>query len=148
MVWKPHVTVAAIVEREGQFLMVEEETDDGIMINQPAGHLENGESLVDAVVRETQEETAWKFKPKGLVGIYRWPHPDKDLTYIRFAFAGKVSQHDPAQKLDAGIIRTLWMSPHQLRDSIPRHRSPQVMLCVNDFLKGNLVSLDYIVELG
>lgn len=147
MVWTPHVTVAAIVEREGRFLMVEEDTDDGVMINQPAGHLEKGESLIDAVVRETQEESAWLFQPAGLVGIYRWPHPTKDITFIRFAFAGDVSQHDPAQKLDDGIIRSLWMTLDELRGCEDRHRSPQVMLCVTDFLNGKLASLDILNEL-
>lgn len=148
MVWKPHVTVAAIVEREGRFLVVEEQTSDGIRINQPAGHLESGESIVDAVVRETREETAWLFQPKGLVGVYRWPHPQKDITYIRFAFAGDVSQHDPQQALDSGIIRALWMSYDDLLDCRQEHRSPQVLSCVNDYLKSNIVPLDFLNELS
>lgn len=127
--------------------MVEEETDDGILLNQPAGHLENGESLVDAVVRETREETAWQFRPTGLVGIYRWPHPKKDITYIRFAFSGDVSQHDPQLKLDTGIIRALWMNHDELRDSAEHHRSPQVFSCVNDYLQGNIVSLDLLNDI-
>lgn len=128
--------------------MVEEETEDGVRINQPAGHLENGESLVNAVVRETQEETAWLFHPQSLVGIYRWPHPQKEITYIRFAFAGEVSQHDLQQNLDSGIIRSLWMTPDALRNCEDRHRSPQVMLCVTDFLSGKLMPLDFLKELG
>jgi len=144
MVWTPHVTVAAIVEREGHFLVVEEETTEGVMINQPAGHLEQGESLVAAAVRETQEETAWEFLPTGLVGIYRWPHPQKDITYIRFAFAGDVMNHDPQQNLDDGILRTLWMNYDELRDSKEHHRSPQVLSCVQDYLKGETVSLEFL----
>jgi len=148
MVWKPHVTVAAIVEREGRFLMVEEDTGEGIRINQPAGHLENGESLVNAVVRETQEETAWLFRPRGLVGVYRWPHPQKDATYIRFAFVGDVSHHDPLQTLDSGIRRALWMNYDDLVECRQQHRSPQVLACVDDNLKGNIVSLDFLNEPG
>jgi len=147
MVWKPHVTVAAIVQRENRFLMVEEETDDGIMINQPAGHLESDESLIDAVIRETNEETAWRFKPTGLVGIYRWPHPQKDITYLRFAFAGDVFDHKPEQELDTGIIRARWMSHDELRESAKHHRSPQVLSCVSDYLRGNIVSLDLLNDI-
>ncbi|MFV1996893.1 MAG: NUDIX hydrolase [Acidiferrobacterales bacterium] len=148
MVWKPHVTVAAIVEREGRFLMVEENTSDGIRVNQPAGHLENGESLVDAVVRETREETAWLFRPRGLLGVYRWPHPQKDITYIRFTFVGDVSHHDPLQALDSGILRASWMNYDDLIECRQEHRSSQVLACVNDYLKRNIVSLDFLNEPG
>src|SRR5574343_794623 len=94
MVWKPHVTVAAVVQRDGKFLLVEEETDAGLAFNQPAGHLEAGESLLEAVVREVREETAYDFRPRSLVGIYQWPHPEKGITYLRFAFAGELVGHD------------------------------------------------------
>ena len=90
MIWKPNVTVAAVIERDGKFLLVEEETESGLAFNQPAGHLEAGESLLDAVVRETMEETAYPFRPTALVGIYQWRHPVKDLTYLRFAFSGEL----------------------------------------------------------
>ena len=110
MVWKPNVTVAAIIERDGKFLLVEEQTDAGLAFNQPAGHLEQGESLVDAVVRETLEETAYDFKPTHLVGVYNWPHPDKGVTYLRFAFAGELRGYDPERSLDEGIVAARWLT--------------------------------------
>jgi ADP-ribose pyrophosphatase YjhB (NUDIX family) len=147
MVWKPNVTVAAVVEREGRFLCVEEETESGLMINQPAGHLEDGESLVDAVVREVLEETAWHFDPTGLVGVYRWRHPDKHITYIRFAFTGELRRLEEHRPLDDGIVRTLWLSREELAQSNDRHRSPQVLRCVEDFKNGTLLPLDCLHDL-
>ena len=104
MVWKPHVTVAAVVFRDGKFLLVEEETDAGLAFNQPAGHLEENEALLDAVVREALEETAYHFKPTHLVGIYNWRNEAKDITYLRFAFGGEIVGHDAERTLDDGII--------------------------------------------
>ena len=109
MIWKPNVTVAAVVARDGKFLLVEEETDEGLAFNQPAGHLERGESLVAAVIRETREETAYDFQPTHLVGIYHWQHPSKDLTYLRFAFAGELRGFDPDRRLDTGIVAARWL---------------------------------------
>src|SRR3990172_7453068 len=114
MIWKPHVTVAAVVEREGRFLFVEEEADGRVVINQPAGHLDEHESLVTAVVRETLEETAWHFAPESLLGVYRWQNGRNGATYLRFAFTGRVTEHDPGRKLDHGIVRALWLSPDEL----------------------------------
>jgi len=136
MIWKPNVTVAAIVEQAGKFLLVEEETPDGLLFNQPAGHLENGESPMDGVIREAWEETAYRFMPTALLGVYQWKHPQKDLTYLRFAFIGKVTDHDPAQPLDTGIVRALWMTPEEIRASRAHHRSPQVLTCVEHYLAG------------
>ncbi len=147
MVWKPNVTVAAVVARDDKFLVVEEETDAGLMINQPAGHLEESESLTDAVVRETLEETAWHFRPTGLIGIYRWRHPDKDTTYLRFAFTGELLQWEEERMLDDGIVRTLWLSRDELTQSSDRHRSPQVLRCVTDYLNGELMPLDVLHDL-
>src|SRR3989344_2299664 len=110
MIWKPNTTVAAIVEQNGKFLLVEEETANGVRLNQPAGHLEEGETMLQAVVRETSEETAYDFTPESLLGVYHWRRPNKDITYLRFAFIGKVSGHNSAQKLDDGIIRAVWLS--------------------------------------
>jgi len=145
--WKPNVTVAAVIEREGRFLLVEERTSQGLLLNNPAGHLDPGETLVQACVRETREETAFAFEPQALVGVYLSApaHPvradepvqDKDsITYLRFVFRGVLGAHDPRQRLDHGIVRTLWMSPHELRASTGRHRSPAVLRSVEDYLAG------------
>src|ERR1700675_187180 len=130
--WKPNVTVAAIVEREGKFLLVEEETDDGLMLNQPAGHLEANESLVEGAARETLEETAYEFTPAYLVGVYRWRHPGPNVTYLRFAFAGRLGTHHPDRTLDTGIVRALWLTAAEIRASRSRHRSPLVVRCMED----------------
>jgi ADP-ribose pyrophosphatase YjhB (NUDIX family) len=144
MVWKPHVTVAAVVEREGRFLLVEEDTDDGVRLNQPAGHLEAGESLTDAVIRETLEETAWEFVPEALIGVYLWPHPHRDRTYLRFSFCGRLGQHHPDRALDEGIRRALWMNLSELEAAPERHRSPQVAQTVRDYLAGRRAPLDLL----
>ena len=132
--WTPRVTVAAIIEKDGRFLVVEEAPGQQSVINQPAGHLEKGESLLAAVVREVQEETAWQFEPEAVTGIYRWAHPDKDLTYLRFCFSGKVHSHDPQQVLDNAIINTHWLSREEL--SARPLRSPLVLRCLDDYLAG------------
>jgi 8-oxo-dGTP pyrophosphatase MutT (NUDIX family) len=136
MRWKPNVTVAAVIERDGKFLLVEEETDAGLMLNQPAGHLERGETLVAAVAREAIEETARSFTPEFLVGIYQWPDPAQDVTYMRFAFCGRVGEPEPGRALDTGIVRTLWMSRDEIHASRARHRSAYVLACVDDYLAG------------
>jgi 8-oxo-dGTP pyrophosphatase MutT (NUDIX family) len=143
-IWKPNATVAAVIERDGRFLLVEEETSDGLRLNQPAGHLDPGESLVEAAVRETLEETAHVFAPRALVGIYQWPRPEGDLTYLRFAFSGEVSGHQPERSLDAGIVRALWLSTEEIRASTARHRSPLVLQCVEDYLAGRRYPLELI----
>lgn len=143
-IWKPHVTVAAVVERDGRFLLVEEETAEGVRFNQPAGHLDAGESLVAACIRETLEETAHEFTPTGLVGIYQWPRPQGDLTYLRFAFAGKVGARETARPLDAGILRTVWFTPAEIEACRERHRSPLVLQCVHDYLAGRSFPLDLL----
>jgi 8-oxo-dGTP pyrophosphatase MutT (NUDIX family) len=148
MIWKPNVVVAAIVERDGKFLFVEEKADGALVLNQPAGHLDEGERLIDAVVRETLEETAWHFEPQALVGVYRWPHPTKGVTYLRFAFTGRVTQHDTQRKLDRGIVRALWLTPDEFRAERARHRSPQVERCLDDYLAGQRYPLDLLKDLG
>lgn len=145
-VWKPNVTVAAVVERNGQFLLVEEVTTEGIRFNQPAGHLERNESLINAVVRETLEETGYNFKPTFLLGIYQWPHPEKDITYLRFAFGGELLGHDPARKLDEGIIAARWLTLDQIRASQATHRSPLILRCVEDLIAGNKLPLSAITH--
>jgi ADP-ribose pyrophosphatase YjhB (NUDIX family) len=146
MVWKPHVTVAAVVEREGKFLLVEEESAGSLVYNQPAGHLEEGESLVHAVIRETLEETAWHFEPAALLGIYRWPHPTKAITYIRFAFTGVLLSHDEQRDLDKGIIRALWMTRDEILAMRKSHRSPQVQQCIDDYTRGQRIPLEILKE--
>lgn len=134
--WKPHVTVATIVERDGRFLLVEEAPDGVNVLNQPAGHLEPGESLVAAARRETLEETAWDVEPQALVGVYRWIHPQKDLTFVRFAFAGRVLRHAAEQSLDPAVIQAVWLTIDEIRQQRDRHRSPQVLACIEDYLAG------------
>jgi 8-oxo-dGTP pyrophosphatase MutT (NUDIX family) len=134
--WKPNVTVAAVIERDGRFLLVEEHTSQGIRYNQPAGHLESGESLLDAVRRETLEETAWSFDPEHLLGIYQYTHPGDAVTYLRFAFTGRLLTHDDGRPLDDGIIRTLWMTPAEIDACADRHRSPLLKRCVEDYRAG------------
>ena len=146
MVWKPNVTVAAIVERDGSFLMVEEETAQGLRFNQPAGHLEPGESLVDAVVRETLEETRYHFRPQALVGIYSWRNPDSATTYLRFAFAGEIVGFDPQRDLDVGIVAAHWIDADRILAETARHRSPMVATCLGDFLAGRRTALDVLVS--
>jgi len=146
MIWKPNVTVAAVVERDGRFLLVEEETGDGIRFNQPAGHLDEGESLVDAVVRETREETAYDFVPRFLVGVYQWRRPAGDITYLRFAFGGEVTGHEPEQPLDAGILRALWLTPQELDSQRGLHRSPLVAQCIADYRAGRRYPLELVTH--
>jgi len=150
--WKPNVTVAALAERDGRFLLVEEETADGPRFNQPAGHLDAGESLVAACVRETLEETAYAFEPTALVGIYQWPRPqqdhEEDTTYLRFAFAGKVGPRDTARPLDTGILRAVWLTPAEIEATVSRHRSPLVLQCLRDHLAGRRYPLEAIRHYG
>lgn len=138
-IWAPSVTVAAVIERQGRFLLVEEETSEGVRFNQPAGHLDPFESLQQAVVRETLEETAHDFTPTALIGMYMSRYvsarTSRDVTYLRFTFAGSVGQqHD--QPLDTGILRALWMSYDELAACQSSHRSPLVLRCVDDYLAG------------
>jgi ADP-ribose pyrophosphatase YjhB (NUDIX family) len=143
-IWKPNVTVAAIVEQDGRFLLVEEETDDGLRFNQPAGHLDEGESLVAACAREALEETAYAFEPTALVGVYQWPRPQRDITYLRFAFAGKLGARDTLRRLDTGIVRAVWLTPAEIEVCADRHRSPLILQCVRDYLEGRRFPLDLI----
>ena len=148
MIWKPNVTVAAVIERDGKFLLVEEYTSQGVLLNQPAGHLEPGESLLAAVVRETLEESAYEFEPQHLIGIYRWHSPAADTTYLRFAFAGSILAHHPQQALDEGIIRASWMAPEEIGASQAHHRSPLVLRCIEDYLAGKRYPLELLVHYG
>jgi 8-oxo-dGTP pyrophosphatase MutT (NUDIX family) len=146
--WKPSVTVAAVIQHDGRYLLVEEETPEGLRLNNPAGHLDPGESPEQGVVRETLEETAFRFQPTALVGIYlsrfQRERTAEDITYLRFAFCGELGTFDPSRTLDTGIVRTLWMTPDELRASSERHRSPLVLRCMEDHLAGRRLPLDAV----
>lgn len=144
MIWTPRTTVAALIERDGRFLMVEENIGGQLQLNQPAGHLEDGESLIEAVIRETREETAWSFTPRALVGIYRWRHPLRAETYLRFAFCGEAIDHDATSTLDADIHRALWLSPDEIMARQAVLRSPLVLQCLQDYLSGQRYSLNIL----
>lgn len=146
--WKPNVTVAAVIEREGRFLLIEEDTADGLKLNNPAGHLDPGESPIDACAREVLEETAYDFAPTALVGVYlnrfvRTRSGD-DITYLRFTFAGELGTHHQWRSLDTGIVRTVWLTLDELHASAPRHRSPLVLQSVQDYLAGRRFPVDLI----
>jgi len=150
--WKPSATVAAVIEHDGRFLLVEEHTPEGLRLNNPAGHLDPGESLVDACAREAMEETAHAFTPTHLVGVYmaRFHRPARDeqpaetFTYLRFAFSGLLGACNPQQALDSGIVRTVWMTPEEIRACPERHRSPMVLRCMEDYLAGQRFPLSLI----
>jgi 8-oxo-dGTP pyrophosphatase MutT (NUDIX family) len=150
--WKPSVTVAAVIEQDGLFLLVEEHTPEGLRLNNPAGHLDPGESLVDACARETLEETAHGFQPTELVGVYmsRFQRPAlseraaEDITYLRFAFCGTLGTFQPERSLDTGIVRTLWLTADEIRASSARHRSPLVVRCLDDYLAGRRYPLELV----
>jgi ADP-ribose pyrophosphatase YjhB (NUDIX family) len=146
LVWKPHATVAAVIERDGQFLVVEEHTPEGLRINQPAGHLEFGESLVQAVVRETLEETALDFQPTGLVGVYllQMGKPAAQTTYLRVAFTGTVGAAVAGRTLDPCIVRTLWLTRAQIGERAAALRSPLVLQCIDDYLAGQRAGLELL----
>jgi 8-oxo-dGTP pyrophosphatase MutT (NUDIX family) len=143
MVWKPDVTVAAVIERDGQFLVVEERIRGRLVLNQPAGHLEDGESLLQAVVRETLEETAWRFAPTALVGVYLWKSP-RGMTTLRFAFTGSIAQFDPNRLLDPPVIATHWLTLEQLTARSARLRTTLVTRCIEDYLSGRRLPLEAI----
>ena len=143
----PEITVAAIAETDGRFLVVEERINQRLVFNQPAGHVEQGESLLTAVIRETREETAWRFEPISLIGVYLWRSPESGVTTMRFAFNGTVDDYQAAQPLDHGIMGTHWLSLADLQEREQRLRSPLVMRCIEDYLDGKrqpLVSVSHL----
>lgn len=136
MVWKPHVTVAAIIERDHRFLFVEEHTPHGLQFNQPAGHLEPNEDFITAVKREVQEETAWQFEPEHLVAIQLWRKSPEHPTFLRLCFTGQCHSHKPEQSLDEGIVATHWLTREEIAAEAHRLRSPLVLTSVDEYLSG------------
>lgn len=147
MVWKPHVTVSTVVERDGRFLIVEEECAGQIVYNQPSGHLEPNESLVDACVRETLEETRWLVEPVGIVGIYRWTHPVRSQTTIRLCFSAKTVSHDQSLALDKGILDALWLTKEELLENPKKLRSKMVMRCIDDYVARPSLPLSMLADI-
>jgi 8-oxo-dGTP pyrophosphatase MutT (NUDIX family) len=147
MTWKPDVTVAAVAEHDGRFLLVEERAGGRLVVNQPAGHLEEGETLLEAIVRETLEETAWHFVPQAVVGVYVWRPPQAARTYLRVAFSGVLGGHESSRPLDRGILRTRWLTRAELGSPRLRLRSPLVTQCVDDYLAGTRHPLSLITHL-
>lgn len=147
MVWKPHVTVAAVIERDGRFLLVEEQTPKGLRLNQPAGHLDENESLADAVRREVFEETGWRFEPEYLLSTQLWRRNPKHATFLRYCFTGHCHSHAPDQPLDDGIVATHWMTADEIIAQPERLRSPLVSLSVREFLSGQRYPLALIKDL-
>jgi 8-oxo-dGTP pyrophosphatase MutT (NUDIX family) len=143
-VWKPSVTVAAVIERDGRFLLVEEEADGRRVLNQPAGHLDPGEGLAAACTCEVMEETAHRFAPEALIGIYRWHYAAKDVTFLRFCFRGGLEGVEAGRALDKEIIALHWLTPDELRARQAMHRSPLVMRCVEDYRSGRHFPLEVL----
>ena len=141
------MTVAAVIERDGRFMLVQERVAGQSVFNQPAGHLEDNESLVAAVIRETREETGWQLEPEGIVGIYRWREPVGQQTYVRVGFHGRLLAHDPTATLDDGIEQALWLTPDELEQQRERLRSPLVLRCIRDYLGGARYPLDLLNDI-
>jgi 8-oxo-dGTP pyrophosphatase MutT (NUDIX family) len=143
----PDITVAAVTETDGRFLVVEERINRRLVFNQPAGHVERGETLLAAVVREVREETAWGFNPQALVGVYLWRNPSSGRATMRFAFTGTVADHHAQQPLDRGIVCTHWLSREDLLEREQRLRSPLVLKCIEDYLGGTRRPLEAVGDL-
>jgi len=146
MVWKPDVTVAALIERDGRFLVVEERIGGRIVINQPAGHVEDGETLESAVRRETLEETAWHFTPQALLGLYLW-RSSRGRSTLRIAFVGAVDGFESERRLDPPVLRTHWLSRAELTERGAQLRTPLVLRCIDDYLAGQRLSLGALVSM-
>jgi 8-oxo-dGTP pyrophosphatase MutT (NUDIX family) len=147
-IWRPHLTVAAIVEQEGRFLLVEEACEGQVVFNQPAGHLDENETLLEAVVRETLEEAGRHFTPEAITGFYQWKSPVNGFTYVRIAFCGDCSERDLDRALDTDIIDTVWLTPKELAEQQAKLRSPMVLHCIEDYMAGKRYPLDMFTELS
>lgn len=148
MIWKPHFTVAALVEHQERFLCVEEAPAGRTVLNQPAGHLDENESLLDAVIRETHEETGHQFTPECIIGIYRWQNPDDQETFIRVTFLGSVDTESNPTPIDNSILQSLWLSKEEMTARKQDMRSPLVMQCIDDYQRGKRYALDLISDFG
>lgn len=146
--WTPHVVVACVVERDGRFLTVEERINGASLLNQPAGHWEHGETLVEGAIRETLEETGWDVLPTHFLGLYHYDPQGLEYGFLRVAFVADALRERPGHVLDRGIERALWMSRDELVASRERHRSPMVLRCVDDYLAGRRLPLDLIAHLN
>ncbi len=144
MVWKPHVTVAAVIERDNRFLLVEEETPRGLQFNQPAGHFEENEDLITAVKREVNEETAWHFEPEHLISVQVWRRNPETSTFIRVCFSGSCHSYNPEQPLDTGIVATHWLSRAEIAAQQQRMRSPLVLISIDEYLSGQRYPLSLL----
>lgn len=144
--FNPRVTVACVVEQEGRFLFVEELIQGRLVLNQPAGHLDAGESLLQAALRETLEETGWEVEATGLIGIYQ--HDAIDRHFVRTTLAARPLRHHAERQLDEGIVRAVWLSREELLASGTPHRSPMVLRCLDDYLRGPLLPLSALVHHG
>lgn len=147
MIWKPHVTVAAVIERDKHFLLVEEETSKGLAFNQPAGHLEKSEDLIAAVKREVCEETAWQFEPESVVAIQLWRKAPEEPSFLRVCFAGSCHSHNPEQELDDGIVTTHWLTRAEIAERQTRLRSALVLTSVDHYLNGEQYPLSILKSL-
>lgn len=145
--WQPHIVVAAVVEREGRYLIVEERINGELRINQPAGHWEPGETLVEGLIREALEETAWDVEPLGFLGVYEWQPQTLPYPFVRFAFVATAVKHHPERALDTGIERALWLTPDELQLRVDQHRGPAVMQCIADHRAGRVYPLSVIQHL-
>lgn len=145
--WLPHIVVAAVVEQDGRYLVVEETINGELRLNQPAGHWERGETLIEGVIRETLEESAWDIEPTGFLGVYAWQPDALPYAFVRFAFVARPVRHHPDRALDQGIVRALWMSPEELVQSRELHRGPSVLQCIEDYRAGRIYPLDLIRHL-
>lgn len=147
MSWSPHVVLACVVEREGKFLLVEERVNGALVLNQPAGHWEEGETLIEGAIRETLEEAAWDVNPTAVLGIYEYQPAELDYTFLRIAFVADALKFHEGRALDAGIERAVWMTRDEIVEQSHRHRSPMLLRCVDDYLAGLRYPLSLIAHL-
>jgi 8-oxo-dGTP pyrophosphatase MutT (NUDIX family) len=147
MSWVPHVVLASVVEREGRFLLVEEYAGDALVLNQPAGHWEEGETLIEGARREALEETGWEIEPTAVLGIYHYQPPQLDYSFLRIAFVAEALRHHPERPLDAGIERPLWLTRDEIVRERARHRSPMLLRCIDDYLAGQRFPLSMVAHL-
>jgi len=146
MVWTPHATVATVVEKDGRFLLVEETSGGRVVLNQPAGHVEEHECFLEAAIRETLEETAWHVRPEYLVGFYVYRSAHNGITYNRMCYAAQALEHETQRKLDDGIIAAHWLTREEIVARMADLRSPMVLKCIDDYLDGRRYPLDFIYE--